>query len=38
MLSMISSIYDPLGFAATFIFEGKQVLIGLLQSGHTVGQ
>ena len=28
MLSMISSIYDPLGFAAPFILEGR-ILQGL---------
>ena len=26
MLSMISSIYDPLGFAAPFILEGRRIL------------
>ena len=26
MLSMISSIYDPLGFAAPFILEGERIL------------
>ena len=29
MLSMISSIYDPLGFAAPFILEGRRILQGL---------
>ena len=29
MLSMISSIYDPLGFAAPFIPEGRRILQGL---------
>ena len=29
MLSMISSIYDPLGFEAPFILEGRRILQGL---------
>ena len=29
MLSMISSIYDPVGFAAPFILEGRKILHGL---------
>ena len=29
MLSMISSIYDPLGFAAPFVLEGRRILQGL---------
>ena len=29
MLSMISSIYDPFGFAAPFILEGRRILQGL---------
>ena len=29
MLSMISSIYNPLGFAAPFILEGRRILQGL---------
>ena len=29
MLSMISSIYDPLGFAAPFILVGRRILQGL---------
>ena len=28
-MSMISSIYDPLGFAALFILEGRKILQGL---------
>ena len=26
MLSVISSIYDPLGFAAPFVLEGRRIL------------
>ena len=33
MLSMISSIYDPLGFAAPFILEGRMILQGLCNQG-----
>ena len=29
MLSMISSIYDPLGFVAPFLLEGRRILQGL---------
>ena len=29
MLSMISSIYDPLGFAAPFVLEGRRILQSL---------
>ena len=29
MQSMISSIYDPLGFAALFILDGRRILQGL---------
>ena len=33
MLSVISSIYDPLGFAAPFILEGRKILQGLCNQG-----
>ena len=33
MLLMISSIYDPLGFAAPFILERRMILQGLCNQG-----
>lgn len=35
VLSTVSSIYDPLGFAAPFILRGKQILQGLCK--ETIG-
>ena len=34
MLSVISSIYDPLGFACPFLLQGRRLLQGLCQVMH----
>ena len=35
MLSMLSKIYDPLGFAAPFLLKGKRILQVLCKSNYS---
>ena len=35
MLSMVSKIYDPLGFAAPFLLKGKRILQVLCNSNYS---
>ena len=35
MLSMVSKIYDPLGFAAPFLLKGKRILQVLCKSNYS---
>ena len=35
MLSMVSKIYDPLGFASPFLLKGKRILQALCKSNYS---